>query len=125
VPIVEIRALPQPAHVDVSAVLGCVCADLAAAIGCPARHVWATWETVAPGCFVEAAEAADVQPRRTHAPMIRILAMEGRSPEQVEKMLEAVCASVAAGLQLEPDNVFARYEELRAGRVAWGGRVRT
>ena len=124
-PIVEIRALPQPASVDVAAVLGRICRDLAAALGCPARHVWATWETLAPGTFVEANVTAGEQPRDSHAPMVRILAMEGRPPETIRRMLEAVCASLASALEIDPDNVFARYEELRKGHVAWGGRVRS
>jgi hypothetical protein len=125
VPIVEIRALPQAPLVDVPAVLARVCQDLAAAIGCPPRHIWATWESLAPGSFVEASATAAVQPRDTHAPMVRILAMEGRSAEMIRKMLETVCASLAAALEIDADNVFACYEELRAGHVAWGGRVRT
>ena len=124
-PIVEIRALPQATPVDVAAVLARVCRDLAAALGCPPRHVWATWENLAPGSFVEANVTATVQPRDSHAPMVRILAMEGRSPEVIQKMLETVCASLAGSLEIDTDNVFARYEELRAGHVAWGGRVRT
>lgn len=124
-PIVEIRALPQPSTVDVATVLARVCKDLAAVLSCPPRHVWATWSTLAPGTFVEAHVTAAVQPRDSHAPMVRILAMEGRSPEIVRKMLETVSASLAAELSIEPENVFAQYEELRAGQVAWGGRVRT
>ncbi|MFN8177590.1 MAG: hypothetical protein U0167_06670 [bacterium] len=124
-PIVEIRALPQAPAVDVSAVLARVCEDLAGVLECPPRHVWATWESLPPGTFVEASVPAAVQPRDTHAPMVRILAMEGRSPEMIRKMLETVCGSLAATLEIDADNVFARYEELRAGQVAWGGRVRT
>jgi hypothetical protein len=124
-PIVEIRALPMDPPVDVGAVLARVCVDLAREIGCPERQVWATWETVPAGWFAEAHVAPAVQPRDTHAPLVRILAMEGRSPEMIARMLETVSRSLAAVLPIDPDNVFARYEELERGRVAWGGRVQT
>ena len=124
-PIVEIRALPQNPPVDVPSVLARVCRDLAATLGCREREVWATWETLPPGTFAEADQPAQTQPRDTHPPMVRILAMEGRTPEMIAKMLETVSASLAAALPIDADNVFARYEELRVGRVAWGGRVRT
>ena len=125
-PIVEIRALPQEPPVDVAAVLGRVCLDLAKLLECEPRHVWATWETLPAGSFVEADAPQRAQPRDTHPPMVRILAMEGRSPEMIARMLECVSQSLAAMLPaIDADNVFARYEELRKGRVAWGGRVQT
>ena len=123
-PIVEIRALPQAAGVDPALVCARVCRDLAHALGCPEREVWAVWETLAPGAYVEGSVPAAAQPRDTHPPMIRILSMEGKDDALVVRMLETVSASVAAALPIDADNVFARYEELRSGRVAWGGRVR-
>lgn len=124
-PIVEIRALPQEPPVDVPSVLARVCKDLAATAGCREREVWATWETLPAGTFFEADVGAQSQPHDTHPPMVRILAMEGRTPDMIAKMLESVSNSLAATLRIDADNVFARYEELRLGRVAWGGRVRT
>jgi hypothetical protein len=123
-PIVEIQAPPQEPSVDVQAVLARVCRDLATAVDCPERQVWATWRTLPEGSFLEADVSAARQPPGSHPPMARILAMEGRSPELIAKMLESVASSLAAMLPIEPDNVFAVYEELHAGRVMFGGRVR-
>ena len=94
-------------------------------LGCRGAEVWATWQTLPAGTFLEADVGAATQPRGTHPPMIRILAMEGRSPEMIAKMLETASASLAAVLTIDADNVFASYEEMKPGRVAWGGRVRT
>ncbi len=124
-PIVEVRALPQPGQVSIPAVLARVCADLAKAVGCPERQVWATWETLPPGTYAEADAAPELQPRDTHPPMARILAMEGRDAEHVTAMLDSVARSLAATLPIDEGNTFVRYEELRRGRVAWGGKVRT
>lgn len=124
-PIVEIRALPQSPPVDEQAVLARVCRDLAKVDGCPERQVWATWEEIPAGRFVEGDVPVATQPRDTHPPMVRVMAMEGRPPEKIAAMLECVCRSVAAMLPIDPDNVFARYDELRRGRVAWGGDVQT
>jgi hypothetical protein len=123
-PIVEIQAPPQDASVDIRAVLARVCRDLAAVAGCPERQVWATWRTLPEGTFLEADVAAGRQPRDSHPPMARLLAMEGRPPELIAKMLESVAASLAATMPIDPDNVFAVYDELRAGRTLFGGRVR-
>jgi phenylpyruvate tautomerase PptA (4-oxalocrotonate tautomerase family) len=123
-PIVHIQAPPQDPLVDVRAVMARVCKDLAAAVGCPERQVWATWTTLPEGSYLEADVAAARQPHDTHPPLVRVLAMEGRSPEMIAKMLECVAGSLAATLPMDPDNVFAVYEELHAGRVYFGGRVR-
>ena len=124
-PIVEIRALPQAATVEPAAVCARVCRDLARVLGCPEREVWAVWENVVPGAYVEGDVPAATQPRDTHPPMIRILSMEGKDDATIARMLETVSASLAAALPIDADNIFARYEELRRGRVAWGGRVQT
>ncbi len=123
-PIVEIQAPPQDPSVDVRAVLARVCKDLAEVVGCPERQVWATWRTLPEGSFLEAEVSAALQPTGSHPPMARLLAMEGRPPELIARMLESIAASLAATLPIDPDNVFAVYEELRGGRVLFGGRVR-
>jgi len=122
-PIVHIQALPPGEDVDVRAVLSRVCVDLAAAIGCPERQVWATWTTLPEGRFVEGEVATARQPRDSHPPVVRVLAKEGRDDETIARMLETVAGSLAATLPIDPDNVFAIYEELRGGKVMWGGRV--
>lgn len=124
-PIVEIRALPQDPSVKIDAVLARVCTDLAKAVGCPERQVWATWETLPAGTYVEATDPRSTQPRDTHPPMARVLALEGRDAPCIASMLESVSRSLAAMLPIDEDNVFVRYEELRRGRVAWGGKVQT
>lgn len=124
-PIVEVRALPQPSTVSIPSVLARICTDLAKAIDCPVRQVWATWATLPPGTYAEADSAPELQPRDTHPPMARILAMEGRDAAYITAMLESVSKSLAATLPIDEDNTFVRYEELRRGRVAWGGKVRT
>ena len=123
-PIVHIQAPPQEPSVDVRSVMARVCTDLAAVVGCPERQVWATWTTLPEGSYLEADVPAGRQPRDTHPPLVRVLAMEGRSPEVIAKMLETVAGSLAAMLPMDPDNVFAVYEELRGGRVYFAGRVR-
>lgn len=123
-PVIEIRALPQPAGVEVEAVLGAVTQGLAALLGEEPRGTWATWEELAPGRYSEGGDAPTVQPRATHPPLVRIVAFEGRSPALVAALLERVAAILARELALEPGNVFVRYEEVRSGHLFTGGDVR-
>ena len=48
----------------------------------------------------------------------------GRDPVLIEKLLEAAAQVLAAGLGLEPGNVFVTWTELQPGRVFTGGAVR-
>ena len=123
-PIAEVRALPQVPPVDVPAVLGRVCTDLAEAIGATSpRQVWATWQTLPDGHYVEGPDDAERQPRETHPPLVRILALEGRDARTVRTMLRTVAETLGRELDVEPDNVFVRYEEMASGTVLTGGDI--
>jgi phenylpyruvate tautomerase PptA (4-oxalocrotonate tautomerase family) len=123
VPVVRIRALPQPGVVDLPAVLGRVSRALADLLGERPERTWATWETIGSGHYAEGGRAPAEQPRGTHPPLVRMLAFEGRPPELIERMLVCVAETLAHELDLEPGNVFVTYEEARSGRVYDGGRV--
>jgi phenylpyruvate tautomerase PptA (4-oxalocrotonate tautomerase family) len=122
VPVVEIRALPQPDDI-VEGALAAVTARVAQALGEDPQGTWATWETIEPNRYAEAHDIADAQAPDTHPPLIRVTAYEGRSGKQIEAMLTAAAEAVATALGLEPGNVFAVYEEARSGRIYTGGRV--
>jgi hypothetical protein len=122
VPVVAIRALPQPG-IDIGAVLAAVTSELAALIGEDPRDVWATWDEIPQGQFAEGADVPATQPRSTHPPLVELAAFEGRSPELVARMLELVAEVLARELGLEPGNVFVRYVEDRGGRLYSGGSV--
>jgi phenylpyruvate tautomerase PptA (4-oxalocrotonate tautomerase family) len=124
VPVVRIAALPQAEGVDPSAALAAVATGLASLLGEPPHGTWATWEAIEPGRYAEGADVPAVQPRDTHPPLVRVIAFEGRPPEQVEAMLTCVADVLARELGLEPGNVFVLYEEARGGRLYTGGEVR-
>ncbi len=122
-PVVEIRALPQQAGVDVSRALTAVCRELAATLGEEPSGTWATWETLEPGRYAEGESAPAEQPRSTHPPLVRLRAFEGRSEETAERMLTTVAGVLAQELDLEPGNVFVVYDEALSGRIFDGGAV--
>jgi hypothetical protein len=104
-------------------VLARVATALAGLLGERPEDTWATWEQLEPGCYAEGAATPDEQPRATHPPLVSIVAFEGRPPELVERMLVCVAETLARELELEPGNVFVRYEEALSGRVYDGGKV--
>ncbi|MEW6277123.1 MAG: hypothetical protein AB1758_00770, partial [Candidatus Eremiobacterota bacterium] len=112
---------PQPDGVEVPVVLGKLCAAVAECLGGDPRDVWATWETVSH--YVVGGDAAEIQPRSTHSPVVRLLALEGRPAELREAMMVAVDRVLTRELSLEPGNVFVEYAEVRRGFVLDGGRV--
>jgi phenylpyruvate tautomerase PptA (4-oxalocrotonate tautomerase family) len=122
-PVVRIRALPQPPGIDVAAVLAAVTRELAAVLEEEPRGTWATWDELAPGRYSEGGDAPGRQPRDTHPPLVSLVAFEGRSDELVERMLTCVAYTLARALGLEAGNVFVTYEEARAGRIYTGGTV--
>jgi hypothetical protein len=108
---------------NVPAVLGRICTDLADALGIPARQCWGTWETLPTGHYVEGSVDASEPGVETHPPLVRVQAFAGRSPETIERALRTVAGSVAAALGIPSDNVFVHYEELASGRVYSAGDV--
>ena len=112
-PVVRIRALPQP-HADSRAVCIAVANALAAALGEEPRGTWVTWETV--DAYVEGGVAPAVQPVDRHPPIATVLA-GARPPDVVSRMLRAVGDALVDELGLEPGNVFVTVEEVDPARL--------
>jgi phenylpyruvate tautomerase PptA (4-oxalocrotonate tautomerase family) len=123
-PIIRISALPPRNPTDVSNVLGAVCDAVARAANMPAHHIWATWNELKPGHFVEADKPADTIGEATHPPLVEVIAYEGKSADAIEKILTAVADTLVAELQLAPGNVFITYTEARANKTYTGGKIR-
>jgi phenylpyruvate tautomerase PptA (4-oxalocrotonate tautomerase family) len=121
-PIVTIRALPQP-DLDVGSVLVTVARELAGLLGAEPRDVWVTWDEIPAGRYCEGDETPAVQPAGSHPPLVELAAFEGRPPELVARMLDLVADVVGRELGLEPGNVLVHYREDVAGRLSWGGSV--
>jgi phenylpyruvate tautomerase PptA (4-oxalocrotonate tautomerase family) len=113
VPVVRIRALPQPSA-DLRAVASAVATALAAELGEDPRGTWATWETVE--VYAEGDVTPVEQPRDTHPPLATVTA-RARPPEVVTRMLRTVGDKLVGELGLEPGNVFVTYEEVEPGRL--------
>ncbi len=124
-PVVRVCGLPQAPGVDPGSVLKQLCLRLAELDGVEARHWWATWQPIDPDAYVEGDVGAPaVQPGASHPPIVEILAFTGRNAMLIAQLLTATSEILAAGLDLEPGNVFVAWTELQPGRVSSGGAVR-
>jgi phenylpyruvate tautomerase PptA (4-oxalocrotonate tautomerase family) len=119
VPVIEIRALPQPARVDVEGVLAAVTHAVAAVLGEEPRGTWATWEEIPFERYSEGGVTVAEQPAATHPPLVRV-AGGPRSPELVGCILDTVSATLTRRLGIEDGNAFVRYEELVPERLRTG-----
>jgi phenylpyruvate tautomerase PptA (4-oxalocrotonate tautomerase family) len=97
-PLIAIRALPQRNGVDADAALREVTHAVATLIGGEPRGTWAT-----------------VQPRATHPPIVTLSAAPGRPQAE---LLRCVAETLARALELEPGNVWVRYDEVQAREQA-------
>jgi phenylpyruvate tautomerase PptA (4-oxalocrotonate tautomerase family) len=122
-PILEVRAVAPQHPEEIPDVLSQLCAAVAGALGCEERSVWATWQSLPVGQYVEGGVLASRQPFDTHPPLLRVLLFEGRPAATVRAMLEAAAAVLAAALGVEPGNVFVHVEEMRRGAVHSGGNI--
>jgi phenylpyruvate tautomerase PptA (4-oxalocrotonate tautomerase family) len=107
-PLIRIEALPQPAPVDVPALLAAVNEAVAAVLERPPEVAWSTWRTLEPGSYAVGRDCPDEQPRDSHPPLVRIFAV--RPPEIVEQIVDVVADVLARELSLAPDNVFVQVE---------------
>ncbi|MCE7872075.1 hypothetical protein DYH09_17080 [bacterium CPR1] len=76
-PVVEVRSLPHAR--DCNLILARLCQEVAAVEGGDASGVWATWQFVSH--YVVGRQDASSQPPGSHGPIVRLLALEGRSLE--------------------------------------------
>jgi hypothetical protein len=113
VPVVRVRALPQPTA-DLRAVVSALATALASELAEDPRGTWATWETVE--AYAEGGVTLVEQPRDTHPPLVTVTART-RPPEVIERMLRCVGDTLVRELGLEAANVFVTYEEVEPGRL--------
>ena len=121
-PIIRIRALQQNKNIDVEAILKKLCCGVADAVDFPKHQIWASWEELLPGHYVEGDNGADKQPPQTHPPLVEILAFAGRSQEFIETILKTTADILAQELELH-SNVFVTYVEAQSGRVFDGEKI--
>lgn len=118
-PVIEIRALPQPLWVDVQRVLTDVTQAVAEVLGEEARGTWATWQEIPFERYSEGGVTVTVQPAATHPPLVRVTG-GSRPDELVGRILDTVSATLTRGLKLAPGNAFVRWEELRPQHLRIG-----
>lgn len=118
-PLIEIRALPQPEGVDVGAVLEAVTHAVAAVLGEEPRGTWATWTEIPFERYSEGGVTVAEQPAATHPPLVRVSG-GGRPDELVGRILDTVSEMLTRELGLEPGNAFVRYEALAPERLRLG-----
>jgi phenylpyruvate tautomerase PptA (4-oxalocrotonate tautomerase family) len=121
--VIRISALPQPGSVEPERALAAVTHALADLLGEQPSGSWATWAEIPPGRYAEGGDAPALQPAATHPPLVDVIAVEGRPPEVVERMLTTVAEVLERELGLERGNVFVRYVEATSGHLYTGGSV--
>jgi hypothetical protein len=113
VPVIRIRALPQP-HADVRTASIALAEAVAAALGEEPRGTWVTWETV--DAYAEGGVVPSEQPLDSHPPIAHV--QSGRRPaEVVDLLLRVVGDTLVEALALEPGNVFVTFEEVDQARL--------
>lgn len=122
-PVIRISALPQKDESTIPAVLSGLCLAAARVLGCPPRTVWATWETLKEGWYVEADSAAAIQPHDTHPPLVEVFLKEGRPADVREQLLSTLALEICRGLGIEEGNAFITLREVKSGDVYTGGSV--
>ena len=118
-PVLQIKALPQKDPSRVQAAMKATCRAIAEVYPCTTQQVWATWETIEPGHYVEGDTAADEQPMGSHPPIARLVCFEGKSPQEIEQILTVAAKALAGSLGI-PGNIFMDYYECMSGRVIAG-----
>lgn len=121
-PILQIKALPQKDESKITPALKKTCKAIAECYQCEPKHVWATWEELKSEFYVEGEKSAAIQPDDTHPPMASLTCFEGKSPEQIEKLLKITSNTLSKELGLG-DNIFITYHEAKSGQVISGNQI--
>jgi phenylpyruvate tautomerase PptA (4-oxalocrotonate tautomerase family) len=118
-PILHVKALPQKDPSKVKTALKKTCLAIAEVYGCQPQHVWATWEEIQPGFYIEGENNPETQPAETHPPIAQLLCFEGKNPTEIEEVLTVAASTLSQYLELN-GNVFITYHEARSGQVIAG-----
>jgi len=101
-PLIEILALPQPASVDIDAVLRRLTLSVAEVLPARPEGVWTTWRTI--DAYAVGTQVSHQQPPNSHDPIVHIY--HQRPADAVERMCEAIKTVLCQDLGLPEGNVF-------------------
>lgn len=121
-PILEVRALPQAEPKRIQYALKQTVVAIAEVYGCDPKHVWATWQEIEPGFYVEGESAAEKQPRSTHPPIAKLTCFGERSEDEIERLLLVASKTLSQNLGIE-DNIFMTYHSAQPGQVVAGNGI--
>ncbi len=118
-PLLQVRALPQKNPIRIPQALKKACAAIVEAYGCTPGEVWATYDEIRSGFYIEGQQAVAQQPAETHPPLAELLCFEGKPQDVIEKTLAATARALGEGLGTGK-NVFVTYREVKSGQVIAG-----
>jgi hypothetical protein len=121
-PVLQVRGLPQKNPERVQKALKAACLAIAGEYGCEVGQVWATWQEIQPGHYVEGDRDASMQPAQSHPPIASLLCFEGKESEVISRVLLSAGRALSEELGI-PDNIFITYEEAKSGRVISGNGI--
>ena len=121
-PILHVKALPQKDPTKINHALKKTCLAIAECYKCDPHQVWATWEEIQPGWYVEGDKDFNVQPKETHPPIAQLTCFEGSTDEQIEEILKVASSTLSESLGLG-DNIFMTYHEAKSGQVVAGNGI--
>jgi len=121
-PVLILKGLPQKKPSKIRKALKNACAAIAKEYGSPVKHVWATWEEIKPGMYIEGDVSYKKQPKKSHPILGQLLCLEGKSPEEIERLLAVASETVGESLGM-PGNVFITYHEVARGQAVSGDTV--
>jgi hypothetical protein len=121
-PILHIKSLPQKDPSKVAPALKKTILAISEFVGCDAKHVWATWEVLGAGQYLEGSCDALEQPKSTHPPICELTCFEGSTDSEIEKLLEITAGTLSRELGIE-GNIFMIYKEAKSGKVIAGNGI--
>jgi phenylpyruvate tautomerase PptA (4-oxalocrotonate tautomerase family) len=122
VPVVSIRALPQP-DLDVKSAASRIAAAIARAGDMPPEDIWIAWTDIPAGRYVILDQAPSTHPNDTHPPLVEISSTP-RAVETSEAMMLAAAQAVAAELRISDKNVRVLYAEIPKRRLYSRGKYK-
>ena len=121
-PILHVKALPQNDPSKINPALKKTCLEIAKFYECEPQHVWATWEEIKDGLYIEGETSASSQPKNTHPPIATLTCFEGSSKAKIEGLLLIASKTLSRELDLG-ENIFITYHEAKSGEVVAGNGV--
>ncbi|MCP4020920.1 MAG: hypothetical protein GY729_03685 [Desulfobacteraceae bacterium] len=121
-PKITIKTLPLDSGIDIQHILKTLGHQLSHSLDIGLDRLIILWEIIGANQFLFHGKVTDVQPEKTHHPIVEITAVQGMPRSLEEKMVETIAQTLSNELLVDFNNICVSINTLAPGKLFVVGR---